>query len=137
MDGTAHITQPDRTDRHRFDNAGMTGDLYHVTSMDRILKQNEHTGDHVLDQSLCPKSDSKPNHAGTSQQRSDVETKLRQHRHRHDDRQHNSEHVTQQRQQGTGPVAACNRLAVRTEPGEISLDQGAEYFPCYQGDAHD
>ena len=67
MNRAADVAQPDRPDRHGFDDAGMTGDLDHITRMDRILQQDKHAGNHVLDQGLRPEPNGESNHAGTGQ----------------------------------------------------------------------
>ena len=86
-----------------FHNASQAAQLHHITNRDRIFKQQEDTGDHILHQSLATKANRNADHAGTGNQRGDINANFRQHRQHDKNQDDGQKHRAQHGQKGAHP----------------------------------
>ena len=110
-----------------------TADIDHVADRNRVLEQDEQTGDDVLHQCLRSEADGEADDTGTGQQGRYVDADLRQGDETdYGDQQHH-DGVPQQRQQGPDTGAALDPGAVAVAAGQVVLDQVGDDFPGDDG----
>ncbi len=71
----------------------MGADLHHVADGDRVLHEDEDAGDDVLHQRLRAKAYGQAEHAGTGEQRGDIDAEFREQDQPAQGQQHDAEGV--------------------------------------------
>src|SRR5437867_10924151 len=83
------IPQNSGAQSHTFDDTRKIANLHNVTNAELVFKQDEETGDDILDEALRPETNSQSNDTGAGKHRTDVESEFRADR-QYNDRNENS-----------------------------------------------
>ena len=70
------IPQNRRPQGHTFDDTRKIANLHNVPDAELVFKQDEETGDDILDQALSAKTNGQSNDAGAGKHRTDVESEF-------------------------------------------------------------
>src|SRR5207237_2550404 len=71
------ISQDCRSQSHTFDDTRKIANLHNITDAELVFKQDEETGNNILDQALRAKTNGQSNDAGTGKHRTDAESEFR------------------------------------------------------------
>ena len=137
MNRAGQIAKPDGAHRDALDHPGLAADRGDVADMNRVLEQNEHAGDEILDQGLGAETDGEAGDAGAGQHGPDVDADLRQRHHGRHQRDHHQKRVPDQRQQGAHPGRPHQPFAALVLPLQVDVDHAGRHFPDNQRDQQD
>ena len=119
----AMMAQLDRAQREALDGAARAAALDVLADAERIVEQEEHARDDVLDQGLRAEADRDADHAGAGDQRPDLDAERgERHQHRHH-RQHREQHVAGDRQQRAHPRPAVHAPPACVRRGALGVSQ--------------